>query len=464
MYPSYPQSSAGEKPASIALVGAGEFGATFAAQVRRIPDLRLRLVCDRDSARSEAALRRAGYQTSDIAFCSGRAAIVAAMECGRIAVVDDLAMIADLPLDAVVEATGQPEAAALVAEQALDSGYHLALVTKEAEVTIGPLLARRAKAAGLVHTPVDGDQPALLIGLIARAAMLGLPVVTAGKATESDYVFDPAAETVSCWGRTVKAPGYGRLFDAGAELRSILGERLVAGLTTGTVPDLCEMAVVANHSGLAVDRAELHAPVVRTVELPSVFRPLEDGGILGRSGVVDVFACLRRPDELSFAGGVFVVVEAPDPATGRLLASKGIPGSGDGRYLLLHNPIHLLGVEAPVSVLSAVRHRQSSGGADVKPRVDLAARANRDLAPGDALDMEARHEVPALDPLILPAAALMPDAPVPYYLAAGRRVRRPVAKGAVLMVADVELDTDSALVRLRREQDAAFGTGSVAKF
>ena len=98
------------------------------------------------------------------------------MECGRIAVVDDLAMIADLPLDAVVEATGQPEAAARVAEQALDSGYHLALVTKEAEVTIGPLLARRARAAGLVHTPVDGDQPALLIGLIARAGMLGLPV------------------------------------------------------------------------------------------------------------------------------------------------------------------------------------------------------------------------------------------------------------------------------------------------
>ena len=239
---------------------------------------------------------------------------------------------------------------------------------------------------------------------------------------------------MTCWGRTVKAPGYGRLFDAGADPRAILGERLVAGLTTGTVPDLCEMAVVANHSGLAADRAELHAPVVRTVELPSVFRPLEDGGILGRSGVVDVFACLRRPDELSFAGGVFVVVEAPDPATGRLLASKGIPGSGDGRYLLLHNPVHLLGVEAPISVLSAFRHRRSSGGADVKPRVDLAARANRDLAPGDALDMEARHEVPALEPLILPAAALMPDAPVPYYLAAGRRVLRSVAKGALLRV------------------------------
>ena len=456
MYPTHPRSPAGTKPASIALVGAGEFGATFAAQVRRIPDLRLRLVCDRDAARSEAALLRAGYPAAEIASCSGRATILAAMERGQVAVVDDLALIADLPLDAVVEATGQPEAAARVAEQALGSGYHLALVTKEAEVTIGPLLAHRAKAAGLVHTPVDGDQPALLIGLIARAGMLGLPVIAAGKASESDYVFDPVAETVTCWGRTVEAPGYDRLFDA--DPQAVLAERFVAGLETGTVPDLCEMAVVANHCGLGADRPELHAPVVRTVELPSVFRPAEDGGILGRTGVVDVFACLRRPDELSFAGGVFVVVETPDRATGLLLASKGIPASKDGRYLLLHNPIHLLGVEAPVSVLSAVRQGQSSGGADVKPRVDLAARANRDLAPGEVMEMAARHAVPAFDPLILPGSSLRPDAPVPYYLAAGRRVLRPVAKGAVLTVADVDLDADSALVRLRREQDAAFGT------
>ncbi|MFO4987014.1 hypothetical protein RCK87_25065, partial [Salmonella enterica subsp. enterica serovar 1,4,[5],12:i:-] len=93
--------------------------------VRRIPDLRLRLVCDRDAARSEAALLRAGYPAAEIASCSGRATILAAMERGQVAVVDDLALIADLPLDAVVEATGQPEAAARVAEQALGSGYHL---------------------------------------------------------------------------------------------------------------------------------------------------------------------------------------------------------------------------------------------------------------------------------------------------------------------------------------------------
>ena len=60
--------------------------------------------------------------------------------------------------------------------------------------------------AGLVHTPVDGDQPSLLIGLVARARLLGLEVVAAGKSTESDYVWDQAAGTLQAWGRSVPAP------------------------------------------------------------------------------------------------------------------------------------------------------------------------------------------------------------------------------------------------------------------
>ena len=155
-----------------------------------------------------------------------------------------------------------------------------------------------------------------------------------------------------------------------------------------------------------------------------------------------------------------MTVEAPDPATGRLLAGKGIPASEDGRYLLLHNPVHLLGVEAPASVLSAVQLGRGTGGSDVRPRFDLAARASRDLAPGEVLTLGARHTLPAVDPLLLPAQALGPEAPIPYYLAANRRIRRTVPGGRVLTLADVEPDTGSALYRLRREQDAAFGLAS----
>jgi predicted homoserine dehydrogenase-like protein len=63
-----------------------------------------------------------------------------------------------------------------------------------------------------------------------------------------------------------------------------------------------------------------------------------------------MFNCLRRSDELSFAGGVFVTVEAPNERTGKMLAKLGMPTASDGRYMLIHNPMHLLGIEAILSV------------------------------------------------------------------------------------------------------------------
>jgi predicted homoserine dehydrogenase-like protein len=439
-------------PAAVALVGAGEFGATFAAQVRCIPSLRLTAVCDVDVSRAVQSLKNAGYASDHIETCDSRQRALRAIETGRIAVIGDARLLGELPLKAVVEATGNPEAAALVAEQGIASGFHVAMATKEAEVVVGPILAAKAREAGVVYTPVEGDQPSLLIGLIARARMLGFSVVACGKSTESDYILDPVRNTVTAWGRSVAAPDYARLFDLGAALSERLAERPIPGLATTTPPDLCEMTIVANHANLQPDRPSLHGPVARTMELPSVFRPRSAGGVLEKTGIVDVFTCLRRPDELSFAGGVFVVVEAPDQATGRVLASKGIPASEDGRYLLLHNPVHLLGSEAPASLLAAIETGRSTGGADVRQRFDLIARLTRNFAKGERIVLGDRHAIPDTSPEIAPAAPLQEGAALPYYLAPGSTLKRDVRSGQVLQVDDVDLP-DSTLKRLRGEQD-----------
>jgi predicted homoserine dehydrogenase-like protein len=217
------------------------------------------------------------------------------------------------------------------------------------------------------------------------------------------------------------------------------------------------MGIVANHTGLMPDIPAMHAPVARTVELPSLFRPAAEGGLLAGTGRVDMFNCLRRPDELSFAGGVFVVVETPDPHTGKLLAGKGIPASPDGRYVLLHNPVHLLGAEAPMSALSAAVLGTTTGTDDVRPRVDLVARASRDLEPGETLAMGARHVIDGFEPLLMPARPLGDAEPLPYYLATNGTVLRRVAKGEIVTGADVAIDQDGPLLRLRREQDRVFG-------
>lgn len=439
------------------LVGAGEFGASFVAQARRMPDFETRVICDRDAARARKALQAAGFADDDSVICDSAAAAKRALEQGKIVIVLDSSLMMDLPIDVVVEATGDPEGAAATCLAALTHGKHSVMVTKEAEIVAGSILAKKAAENGVIHTPVDGDQPSLLIGLIGWAHMLGLPVVAAGKASESDFVWDPVAQTMTAWGRSVPAPHYKDLFACGDGLVGALAARADLPFELTTVPDLCEMGIVSNHTGLMPDRPPLHAPIARTVELPHLFRPVAEGGLLGAPGRVDMFNCLRRPDELSFAGGVYVIVEAPDLATGRLFAQKGIPTSPDGRYVLIHNPVHLLGAEAPLSAFSAARFGCSTGSDDVRPRVDLVAEAARDLVPGETLTMGARHVIGGLTHRLMPAQAIGAGKPLPYYLADGMRVLRPVKKGAILTCDDVTERDGSILFRLRREQDAHFG-------
>jgi predicted homoserine dehydrogenase-like protein len=55
-----------------------------------------------------------------------------------------------------------------------------------------------------------------------------------------------------------------------------------------------------------------------------------------------------------------------------------------------------------------------------------------------------------------PAQALGSGHPVPFYLAANRPLVRNVEAGALITLDDVEIDAGSALLALRRQQDATF--------
>lgn len=90
-----------------------------------------------------------------------------------------------------------------------------------------------------------------------------------------------------------------------------------------TVADLCEMAIVINATRYGYDTPRLHAPVARLTEMAEVFGGQEADGILVQEGIIDVVNCLRRSDEVDFAGGVFVVVACHESETWRMLQTKG---------------------------------------------------------------------------------------------------------------------------------------------
>lgn len=446
------------QPVGVGLVGAGEFGASFMAQVGRMPSLKMVAICDQNIERAVQAAVGVGFAISEIQVCYGLPQALKAHQLGHLVVVDRAELLVQMPLAVVLEATGDPKGAAVTALACIKAGRHVVMATKEAEVVVGAELARRAKEKGVVISPVDGDQPSLLIGLIGWAKLMGFPIVCAGKSSESDFVWDAAKSSITAWGDQVQCSDFQEHFNLqdSHDLERNLSGRANVPFALTTVPDLCELGIVCNHTGLMPDTPSLYAPLAKTIELPTIFRPKADGGLLNGVNRVDMFNCLRRPDELSFAGGVFVVLEAPDKKTGQLFASKGIPTCTEFKYILIHNPVHLLGAEATMSVLSAVSLHCSTGGSQVRPIVDLVAIAKADLEPGQALNMEDRHVITGLNHALYPAKILSQDNPIPYYLCVGLKVRRRVLKGALLLCDDVDLDTQCPLYLLRKSQDQHF--------
>ncbi|MGI9500532.1 MAG: flagellar biosynthesis protein FlgA, partial [Geminicoccaceae bacterium] len=168
------------KPIRVGLIGAGKFGSMFLAQARFTPGMHVVGVADLDVDRAQNSMRRLGWPTAQIDAPDFDTALAK----GTTHVTDDGMSLIEAPgLDVLIEATGDPKAGVRHALAGIEHGRHLVMVNVEADVLIGPLLAERAKKAGLVYSLAYGDQPALICEMVDWARTAGFPVVCAGKGT-----------------------------------------------------------------------------------------------------------------------------------------------------------------------------------------------------------------------------------------------------------------------------------------
>ncbi|NDW33391.1 NAD(P)H-dependent oxidoreductase [Salipiger sp. PrR007] len=450
----------GTRSVECCIIGTGGFGRSFLAQGLVVPGLSVRVAVDRESAIAVESLRSVGIAEEDIRACSDAAEARRAWDEGAYIAAGDFATVADLPVSVVVEATGAPEVGARHARLAIEKGRHVALVSKEVDSVIGPGLAAMARERGVIVSPVDGDQPSLLIGLITWAEVLGLEIVSAGKSSEYDFVYDRDAGTMSVDGRVVEVPTFAGLERLGdADCAEMVARRAAATamLPQRAVPDLCEMTLVANACGMSPDRPDLHCPIARIDEVASILCEAGQGGLLSRAGVLDVFHCLREPGEISFAGGVFVVVRCIHDETWDLLRGKGHLVSRTGQTAMIFIPRHLLGMEAATTVFEIGLRGVSSGAEQPVHQVDLVAHADRDFPAGTHLAMGGHHHsIEGVSSRMLPGVALDPQAPAPFYLASNATLARDVRAGELIRMGDLQLDPDSELLRLRKDQDRRF--------
>jgi len=402
-------------PIRVGLVGVGQMGRGFIAQVAGIPGMEVVAAADILPKRAFEAFREAGLEPTQ------KKGGFAGPE-----VTDDALEVAGSEtVDVVVEATGIPEVGARVAYEAIHHGKHTVMLNLEAHVTVGAILQQMAHSAGVVYTCSAGDEPGAIMELYDFARSLGFEVVVAGKGKNNPL--DPFATPTSI---------------AEEAERRRMNPKMLASFVDGT-KTMVEMAAVANATGFVPDVPGMHGPAEKDPALlAGLFSLREEGGLLSSYGVVDYVR--------GVAPGVFVIVRSGTVPVREMLEYLG---QGPGPNYVLYRPYHLTSLETPISVARAVLYGEATVAMRGRPRAEVVAVAKRDLRIGERLGGIGSSDYFGR---IYPASET--GEMLPLGLASGARLKRNISRGEVILRSAVELAGDSFVVSLRRLQEMTLST------
>ncbi len=180
----------------------------------------------------------------------------------------------------------------------------------------------------MVYSLAFGDQPALICDLVDWARTCGFPVVAAGRGHKwLPHFCESTPETV--WGN------YG-LTPEQAE-RGGLNPKMFNSFLDGSKPSI-ESTAVANATGLTVPSNGLLYPPASVEDIPYVTRPISEGGVLERKGMVEVISSLEadgRKIPYDIRMGVWVTVEAETDYIKNCFEEYNAHTDPSGRYFTL---------------------------------------------------------------------------------------------------------------------------------
>ena len=418
-------------PIRIGLIGAGKFGSMYLSQIPRTPGVHLVGIADLSPDAARKNLARVGWPAEQVAAKH----LDEAIANGTTHITDNWELLVKHPkIDIIVDCTGHPIAAVDHILGAFDEGKHVVNVTVEADAFCGPLLARRAQAAGRVYSLAFGDQPALICDLVDWARTCGFPVVAAGRGHKwLPHFSQSTPDTVwDNWGLTPEQA-----------VRGGLNPKMFNSFLDGSKPSI-ESTAVANACNLDVPSDGLLYPPASIADIPYVTRPRSEGGHLEKKGMVEVISSLEtdgREIPYEIRMGVWVTVEAETDYIKNCFEEYKAHTDPSGRYFTLYKRWHLIGLEVGMSVASVALRGEPTGTAEYW-KADVVATAKRDLKVGEVLDGEGGYTVWGK---LLPAATSRAMKGLPLGLAHGIKVTRPVKAGQSLSWDDVERVPSKAL-------------------
>lgn len=413
-------------PIRVALVGAGFMGRGLANQiVNSVPGMELVAIVNRTLSRAEDAFREAGV--TDWRVVSHADELDKAVAEGVPAVTDDHEVVsASGSVDAIVEATGAVEYGCHVVVRAIEGGKHVVLMNAEVDATVGPVLSRRAAAAGVVLTGCDGDQPGVQMNLVRFVRGIGLtPLVCGNVKGLQDRYRTPTTQAAFAerWGQD---------------------PHMVTSFADGTKISI-EQATVANATGMTVARRGMRG-VTHDGHVDDLVEHYDVDELRAAGGVVD-YVVGSRPGP-----GVFVLATHDDPRQRHYLELYKL---GTGPLYSFYTPYHLCHFEVPTTVARAVLFGDATIAPLGAPSVEVITLAKQDLASGTVLDGLGGYDTygEAENASVTATQGLLPIG-----VAEGCRLTRHVAKDEAIGYADVVLPEGRLVDALREEQARTFVT------
>mgnify|MGYP001824000220 CR=1 FL=1 len=418
------QRQAEGKPIREGASGAGWMGSGFVAQMRLVPGMELVVLADSDTGAARQAFLDAGVGADDIVEASSAGAAADALRKGKRVISGSYALAAQLEdVDIVTDVTFSPATGAETAAACIDHGKDVVLINIEADVTVGHILNKRAKEAGVLYTVSSGDEPGCLMELYDFVTNLGYEIIVIGKGKNNPL--NPAAtpEMVAESARKADKDPY-----------------QVASYVDGS-KTMFEMTCAANATGCLPMQRGMMGPDATLETVSEVFALEEDGGLTKFPGAVDFV------QGSSMAGGVFVTVRIEDE---RIQSDLNYLKVGKGKYFTFFRPYHLWFLEAPISIARAFLQKETTLVPLERPYADIMTVAKRDLKVGEKLDTFGGYTFHG----VMDRAEIVRELnALPVGLAIDATVCKPVAKGDVVTWDDVQLDETSTVVKLRSEQD-----------
>ena len=344
--------SEGETP--IAVIGAGYVGTGVVHSIAQSPGMRPALIVNRNTDRAIDALTMMGVAANDILVSESVEELSNAITSGKHSVTPHSAIIADLPIDIVVEATGALDYGTESILTMLDAGKHVVSFNAESDSLLGWLFHQRARQNDVIYTIADGDQPGVLFRLQQEVEAMGFEVTASLNCKRHLNVH--------------QNPKTG----AGYAARDTTSSHMTTAFGDGTKMQV-EQAVVANATGFIPDIRGMHG-----IESSVATAAADIPAVLSNPGRVD-FTLAG-----DFGAGVGIVAQHPNYDLHK--QAMGFYKMGDGPNYFFFRPYHLVHLEIPLTIAELMLDNEPLATIDAPHVAEVVAIAKKDLLTDEALD------------------------------------------------------------------------------